>query len=185
MNRILILLGLVFLLQACTSKQEAEKALQDKKRHELKAKVEGLEKEVANLETLDMVKGNRLVEAYEEYANTFREDSITPYYLFKGADLSIGVRRYHDAIAFYERIYKYYPAFSKRADCVFMQAFVYDEHLNQKGKASDMYDLMVEKFPDHHLSDDAAALKQNLTLSDEELIKLFEEKNKQATASNE
>lgn len=179
MRLFITLLALAVFSSCFQTKEELDQEIRDKNRKELADKITILEKEVGAAEMMDVVKGNRLVEAYEAYANAFREDSITPYYLFKGADLSIGVKRYQDAVSFYERIYKYYQEFPKRSDALFMQAFVYDEHLKMKGKAADLYDLMIEKYPDHPLADDAASLKEKLTLSDEELIKLFEEKNKQ------
>lgn len=175
---ILYLLSFPLVISSCTqSPQEIDAELQKQKRTETLDHIHKLEQDLGSMETLDMVKGNRLVEAYEEYANAFRQDSITPYLLFKGADLAIGVHRYQDAIKFYERIYKYYTEFPKRVDALFMQAFVYDEHMKMKGKASDLYSIMIEKYPDHPLTKDAKALRQNLTLSDEELIRQFNENN--------
>lgn len=177
-NKYVLFFVLILLLGSCTqTPQEIDAEIQQQKRIELSENIKALEQGLGNAQSLDVIKGNQLVDAYKAYADACREDSITPHYLFKGADVAIGVKRYQDAILFYERIYKYYPEFPKRADALFMQAFVYDEHMKMKGKAADLYTQMIEKYPDHTMADDAAALRENLTLTEEELIRRFQQKN--------
>lgn len=178
--RLFLTLIVLFFLSSCfQTNEEAGFEMNENKRKERLNTISTLEKDFGATEMMDMNKGSQLIKAYENYANEHRNDSLAPVYLFKAADLSIGLKKYQEAIILYERIFKYYHEFPKRSDALFMQAFVYDEHLKIKGKASDLYDQMIEKYPDHPLADDAASLKEKLTLTDEELIKLFEEKNKQ------
>ncbi len=136
------------------------------------------EKEISqNLQKFDINKGNELISLYTEYAQTYPRDSMSAQYLFNAADLSVGVKRFDNAISLFDKVYKEFPNYEKNATSLFMVAFVYDEHLKLKGKAADVYNEFIKKFPNHDFVDDAKFSIQNLNKSEEDLIQMFKEKN--------
>ena len=123
----------------------------------------------------------------EWYINTFYSNysgekicgSITPEYLFKAGEVSIGLKEYDQAAGFFERIYNNYPDYNKRVESLYLVGFVYDEHANNYGKAKEYYEKVVANHPDHGFADDAKASIETLGLTDEEIIKKFEAKQKE------
>ena len=62
---------------------------------------------------------------------------------------------------------------------MFLVAFIYDTYLKQLDQAKTAYEKVIEKYPNHHLTRDAKLSIEHLGMSDEELIKMFEEKQKE------
>jgi TolA-binding protein len=116
--------------------------------------------------------------AYEKYASLYPEDPLTPDYLFKAGEVSLGLGRAFNSISFFKKVYEKYPDYEKASHCLFLQAYVLDNHLNDDVNAGEIYNLFIQKFPGHPLARDAEFSIQHLGKSDEDLIKEFEEKSK-------
>ena len=56
-------------------------------------------------------------------------------------------------------------------------AFIYHNHMGNLGIAEAKYQEVIDKHPEHVLAQDARVAIKTLTLSDEELIEMFEKKN--------
>ncbi len=120
-----------------------------------------------------------VIKLYQQFADSFPNEKIAPDYLFKAANVSIGVRQFNQAISFLERIKENFPAYEKSAESLFFMAFVYDNYLQQKGKASELYEEVIQKYPNHKFAFEAKEVLKTLTMSDEELIKMFQEKERE------
>lgn len=170
-TKVLILVLLVTLVFSCKSSQKklAEEILSDESKlfNDLS---KSLEKDVAN----------NLLKKYVLYADTYKDDTLSPVYLYKAGDLANGLRHPEEAIALYERLRVSYPDNKKAPTSLFMQGFIYETVLQNKDKAKQKYQEFIQKYPSNKLVADAnASLDQlNANLSDEDLIKMFEEKNK-------
>ncbi len=129
---------------------------------------------------LDHAVGVRVLKDYIDYSDLYKEDSLTPSYLFKAADLANGLQQPKESIAIYDRLLKDYPDYKKAPAALFMEGFIYDTVLKDKEKAKEIYMLFLNKYPDHPLAQSAqSSLEQiNSGLSDEELIHQFEEQLK-------
>ncbi|MCD6346040.1 MAG: hypothetical protein J7L96_01335, partial [Bacteroidales bacterium] len=79
----------------------------------------------------DMSKAQELIQAYEDYANALPEDTLSPEYLYKGAEIAMNLQMSGRAIEYYQRILNNFPDFSKRSYCLFLQAFVYENQMQQ------------------------------------------------------
>ncbi len=114
--------------------------------------------------------------AYRKYAATYPEDSASPGYLFKAADLATGLRKSREAVLIYKDYISRYPNHSKIASGYFLLAFVYDNDIQQKDSAKIFYREFLEKYPTHQLAPSAkASLDQiEMGLTDEQLVKMFE-----------
>lgn len=115
--------------------------------------------------------------AYSDYALSFEEDSLSPDFLFKAAELSVAAKRFEQGVIYYKTVFEKYPSFKYAKESLYLIAFVYDSYLNDDIKAKEYYELFISKFPNSKLSDDAKAAIQLLGKSDEELIEEFKKKN--------
>jgi tetratricopeptide (TPR) repeat protein len=182
----LLILGVIALFTACSggeNKTVETEPVTEKvaTKDELQLEITKMEQELTNkMRTkFDDELAKRVVTFYRDYAQNNPKDSITPEYLFKAGEVSIGLKEYDQAAGFFERIYNNYPDYNKRVESLYLVGFVYDEHANNYGKAKEYYEKVVANHPDHGFADDAKASIETLGLSDEEIIKKFEAKQKE------
>ena len=133
-----------------------------------------------SVRTLNVEESNAVFKNYLVYADTYKNDTVSADYLFKAADLASGLNRPKESIAIFERLRTNFPDYRKSPSALFMQAFIYETALVDKENAKKKYKEFIAKYPDHKLTASAqASLDQlNANLSDEDLIKMFEAKNK-------
>ncbi|MBL4652097.1 MAG: hypothetical protein JKY53_04405 [Flavobacteriales bacterium] len=147
---------------------------------ELSKQIEELESVLisAKNNALNLGTAQEVIVAYKEYAKQLPLDIMTPEYLFKAADVEMGLQHYGKAEVLYNRVYDNYHNYKNRVMCLYLTAFINDNHLNQKGKAQQIYEKVIERHPDDKLAQDAIASLDLLTLSDSELIEFLKNKNK-------
>ena len=187
MKKLLYILSLA-LLMACgsgnpTIENETEKVetkTPEMSKDELQTEIAKMEQDLSNKLRIkfDDVLAQQVVDLYVEYANNNPQDSITPEYLFKAGEVCIGLKQFDQSVIHFERIYKHFPKYSKYVESLYLVGFVYDEYMNNYGKAKEYYEKIVNDHADHSFEDDAQASIETLGLSDEEIIKRFEDKNK-------
>ncbi len=133
-----------------------------------------------NVVKLDTKLANELINAYEKFNKDYPDDTLSANYLFKAGEISMSMNDGKKALLFFEMYMKQYPEFKKAAHCLFLQGFVYETHLKDTATARKKYMHFLEKYPTHELVKDASASIELLGKSPEEIIKLFEERQKQA-----
>ncbi len=126
-----------------------------------------------------MAKANDLLNAYISYADSNKDKPEAPGYLFKAADLAMNLNQADKALELYNRIYYEYPDYEKAPECLFLMGYVYENYLQNFGKAKEIYEEFIKKYPDNEFTDDAKVSIDNLGKSPEELIKQFEEQNQE------
>lgn len=147
---------------------------------------EKLQEQITNAETalFSSDKGNFVfdeklvqtaIDAYQKYATAFPDDSLTPEYLFKKADLYRSLRNAEQAIVTYNLISEKYPKYEKTPYCLFLKGFIYENELNKIEEARKAYQAFLDAYPNHDLADDVAFSINNLGKTPEQLIKEFEE----------
>lgn len=141
-------------------------------------RIDSLENRLKGSQSIDNMAASDLIGAYSAYAENFPADSITPDYLFKAGEVASSIRQGERAITIFNTIYEQYPAYDKAHYCLFLQGFIYETQVNNLQKAKEFYNMVIEKYPNEPIAGDAKACIANLGKSDEELIKEFEEKNK-------
>lgn len=112
----------------------------------------------------------------EVYAAIAGNDDVAPQVLYKAAEVARAVRAYQKALVFYAWLSDRYPSDEHAAKALFMQAFTYDEDLNDDEKARRYYQTFLERYPNDDFADDAALLIENLGKTEEEIIKQLEQK---------
>jgi len=124
----------------------------------------------------DRAKAEELIKMYLDYADGFKDDTLSPAYLFKAGELKVAVGKFDEAIEVFGRVQRY-PNSNKAASALFLQGFVAENHKHDPEQAKMFYQKFLEKYPDHVLANDCRMLLQQLTLSPEALIKMFESQN--------
>lgn len=116
------------------------------------------------------------IEAYNNFAASFPEDSLSAEYLFKAADLYRAQHKYEPALEVYSNIQQNYPDYKKVPQTIFLQGFVYENDLQDLDKAKERYSTFLEKYPNHELAKDVQFSLNNLGRSPEDIIKEFNQK---------
>jgi len=189
MKKLLILLAVAsFGFASCGEKEsdgsssEGVEQLDDKA--QLMADIEVIEKELFSMKDEKIMQGkaNKILALYKKFANEYREDPEAPECLFKAAEVSMGLENYEHSVQLFNRARNEFPDFNKAAECLYIQGFVYDYHMDQKGKAKEIYQEVIDTYPDHQFAGDAQLAIDALGMSDEDLIRMFEEKQAEAEA---
>ena len=121
--------------------------------------------------------GLDMIQAYTDYATAWPKDTISAEYLFKGAEIAMNLNKSAMAIDYYNRILLSYPNFNKLPYCIFLQAFILENQMNQYDQAKARYKEFIQKYPNHVLAKDAQASIDNMGKPLEELIKQWDQKN--------
>ena len=125
-----------------------------------------------------------LVNNYGKYAEENPDDEMTPSYLFKAGDICMGLEKGELAIGYFQKLIENYPDFEKVAYCYFLKAFIYENNLNDLENAKTSYEIFIERFPDHEMTESAKFSLKNLGKSPEDLIREFEEQNQTTPEEN-
>lgn len=120
---------------------------------------------------------DELIAAYENFANDFPTDSLSPDFLFKAGDVAMNTNRSNKAISLYKRIINEYGDYKKAPEALFLQAYVYENNLGRLDKAKAIYEAFLTKYPDNDFADDAEVSLKYLGKSPEELIEIFQKEN--------
>lgn len=123
-----------------------------------------------------------LVKLYIDYANQYQDDTLSPEYLFRAGDLSIGLQKFTEAQELLARVQRY-PNYAKLPQVTFLQGFVAENHMGDITAAKKYYETFLDKYPNHPLAKDARAAIDHLGMSPEELIKMFEQNMQDSTAT--
>ena len=147
-----------------------------------KAKVQSLEEKMGAADfTLDdkgMQIADELIQAYLSFAESHKDSPEAPDYLYKAADLSLNINKSKQSLDLYNRIIYQYPDYKKVPECLFLMGYIYENYFQELGKAKEIYESFLTKYPNHDFADDAKVSIENLGKSPEELIRSFEEKNR-------
>jgi len=126
----------------------------------------------------DQNTGMEAIQAYTDYANEYPGDTLSAEYLYKGAEIAMNLKMSAMAVEYYKRILEAYPAYSRAPYCIFLQAFILENQMNQYDQAKALYQEFIDKYPNHALTRDARLSIENMGKPIEELIREWESKNK-------
>jgi tetratricopeptide (TPR) repeat protein len=146
-----------------------------------KAKIKSLEEKMSSEKFTFDEEGIRLAREltgkYIEFADTHKDDAESPAFLHHAAELSLNLNEHRQSLELYNRVIYQYPGYYKTPECLFMVGFIYENYLLNLGKAKEIYETFIARYPEHDLADDAAACIKNLGKSPEELLREFEQIN--------
>ena len=124
--------------------------------------------------TFDKVKGDSLLKMYDDFITRFPNDSLSPVFLFKAANLAITEGDGNKALSFLDRFIQKYPDHPKVPVCSFFKGYVYENILKNMDMAKENYLFYIEKYPNDVFVKDARMAIKNLGKTPEQMIKEFE-----------
>jgi TolA-binding protein len=146
------------------------------------AEIKRLEKKISDenfsLDETGIGLANQLIQAYIAFADSHKDSPQAPGFLYRAADLSLNINQSKQSVDLYNRIIYQYPDYEKVPECLFLMGYIYENYFQELGKAKEIYESFLSRYPNHDFADDARISIENLGKSPEELIRFFEEKNK-------
>lgn len=183
-NLTLIGLFIAIVVSACTSEQSDEQQKVKEEMTSLEHRIDSLEQVLfSNNTSVDKEAASQLLQSYIRYTESYPASAMCPDYLYKGAGIARGVGVHQRALEMYQQILADYPDFPKQAETQFLIAFTLDNDIKDIEAAKGAYNVVIEKFPDHVFAEQAKERLKTIDLTDEELIELFIERNKESEAS--
>ncbi len=174
-----LMFALVIVLGACADKSESDSPHGHKEGHqkELIAQIDSLEAIHQQKGDSDKSTISKLISAYSEYRNKYREDKRTPSYFLKAGDLAMSIEKWEKAAEIQRNFFNDYESHPNRDDVLFQLGFIYDFQLNQKNKAKQTYEHYFKLYGDSIHIEQVRARLEDLNLTDKELIEKFRKKN--------
>lgn len=184
----LILFLLVLAMSACLTSESANEdekipdgaiSIEDYKAMKLE-NIEALEAKVwgENVQA-DEKSQRQLLIAYSEWGNNFREDERTPEFMFQGGRIAMILNKPRRAIELFLGVHDGFPNYNKRVESAYLVGFIYDDMLGDREMARKYYLKVIELYPESTWAESAKALNDQLYMSDDQIIQMFQEKNAQ------
>ena len=174
MKRICLSLAIVALLfSACTNNKQGKI---DKIR-ELESVVNSKADTVYNV-----AKAKELADAYIDFAVEFPDDTAAATCYYNAARILMNNLNPGKAVEYFDKVIKDYPDYRRVAECMFLEAFTYDNFLKDINKAKEGYNTFISKYPNHEYADDARSLIEMLGKTPEQISAEFQEMQQNDTA---
>ena len=122
----------------------------------------------------EMPAARELVKMSEAFGQDFPTNKRSADVIFKAADVARGIGEYGKAVQLWGKVWRNYPDYGRAPDAVFMQAFTFENNLNDLENAKKYYRKVIENYPEHPLREQSVTALKNLGKSPEELIKEFQ-----------
>lgn len=168
---LILLLAAATILSACNQGTNSDDSNSSSKIDSLEALVFENQGAKSNPKT-----AMNLVREYSKYYQTNQPDSLAVDRLFKAAELSMGIGQGNLAVKYFRTVSDDHKDFYKVPEAMFLLGFCSENLVKDTAQARFFYNKFIEAHPEHHLAQDAKFSIQNMGMSDEELIKMFEEK---------
>ncbi len=123
---------------------------------------------------------NAAIKAFADFSFHCKSDSLAPIYLLKAGQIATTINNMPQAQISYEKIINDFPNFKNRGAAMFLLAQLYDEqrYLNNEDKALELYNKIISLYQGTEWAVNAAAARNLLGKTDEEIVKEFLKKNK-------
>ncbi len=118
-----------------------------------------------------------LIIKYQNFVNKYSNDSLSPIYLLKAADLCMSTKDYTTAVKLYENVYTKYSEYEKAPQALFLQAMTYCDFLKNESLGKIKYQEFINKYPNHELSDDAKKSIEFIGKTPEEILEILQAKD--------
>lgn len=125
----------------------------------------------------DKAAGMDLVKSYAKYYRLAKDkDSLSIDMLFKAGEVSMGIGQGNLAVKYFKMIGDDHKDFYKAPEALFLAGFCEENVNKDTADARRFYELFMNRYPDHKLAEDAKFSIENMEMSDEDLIRMFQRK---------
>ena len=163
---ILYFTTIILVLSSCTDK-----------RSKLMTEIKKVEEQIsANPELFDMYMGQKLIDSYVNYTNSFPNDTINSELLYKAALASLGINNPKQSLTFLDKIISNYKNSHIYPEAILYKGLIFESNLNNIDSARIWYESFIEQYPEHPLTNDIKISLEYLGKPYEEVIDLFTQK---------
>jgi TolA-binding protein len=92
---------------------------------------------------------------YLEFADKYPDDEQAPVFMFKAAQLCNGLASHHEAVQILNELMDKYPKSSVAENALFLQAYIFENALNNTEAAERTYKKFLEMYPESEMAEDA------------------------------
>lgn len=143
-------------------------------------RIASMEAQMLKENSLDTVLAVEMIDAYQDYISDYPKDSLAPQFQQKTAEM---YRAYPgkeaEAIEAYRVLFENYSYYEEGAKGLLALALFYEE-LQQKDLALATYKRFIERYPSHHLANQAQQLMELLADDAKDEIEMVQEWMKKA-----
>ncbi len=155
---------LLIAIAALTSQCTANKSKLIEKINELETEIN------ASYPNPNPLKIKELHDLYLEYAKKYTEDTISPHFIYKAAEVAVNTQQYEEAIKNLDFLINNYPNHLLVPYSIFFKGFIYENFLNDKINAEKQYRVIISNYKEHPLSKQAIFSIESLQMSDNEIV---------------
>ena len=129
---------------------------------------------------IDKNLGIKAIKAFTRLAYECPDDSVSPIYLIKAAQVAQAIRNVPQAKTALDKCIADYPNFKDRPAALFLLAQLYDEttYLNNELEAKKLYQKIIDEYPKSPWADNAKGALKFIGKSDKQIIEELEKKQK-------
>jgi len=168
----LFVMTMIVLCVSCTPKAD-EKEFSCAERQALVDSMESSLKKGIAFDTLNVT---NLVRTYAEFSNACPNDSLTPEYLTRRADLLRGLGKTREAIKQLLSVHDGFPNYERGVMCALLVGYLYENELEDDEMAEKMYKNVIELYPDSREADISRQSLKHLGISPEEVVRSFQKR---------
>jgi len=122
----------------------------------------------------DTLKVTNLIRTYAEFSNACPNDSLTPEYLTRRADLLRGIGKIHEAIKQLLSVHDGFPNYDRNVMCALLVGYLYENELGDYEMAEKMYRNVIELYPDSREAEISRQSIKHLGISPEDVVRSFQ-----------
>lgn len=155
----LTILTLCFAIFACSDKKSPDSSIEAIKKLESNA---------------SLAKSDTLINSYINFSNQFPDHKLAPLFLFKAAQACVKNNQALKGVKLYEQLASVYEKDSLAPEATICAAVGF-QGLQDPANAKRLFDGFVKKYPNHPRVEEVKKMSEFVGLSDEELIRRFNE----------
>ena len=172
MKRITVLMFMLIAFISCNSNNE--------KHDDAKAIADLEHKVLTDAKSINPSTADSLVSMYKQFAEAYPQDTLSPAYLYRAADILANRKECLPAIDLLDKIEEKYPQSDYAPQASFLKGVIFQDVCLNKEKAAESFNAFIAKYPNSPLVNDAKGLLILSQTKDElELIHQWEEKAKE------
>jgi len=122
----------------------------------------------------DTLKVTNLIRTYAEFSNACPNDSLTPEYLTRRADLLRGMGKIREAITQLLSVHDGFPNYDRNVMCALLVGYLYENELGDDEMAEKMYRNVIELYPDSREAEISRQSIKHLGISPEDVVRSFQ-----------
>ncbi len=180
MKYLIPIFAIFMFLAACSSEQKPQKKEAVPDKASFFAEVEKLENQLKaeKVKKMDKILAKSYIAKCGDFVKFFPKDTQSPILLYKAAEIARAIGDGSKAVQYFGQVHREYPDHAKAPTALFLQAFLFENSLEDREEAKKYYNHFLNKYPDHQLGRQVKQLLEIIDKSPEEMVKEFKTQNK-------